>query len=239
MEKSSGSNTIRWILLIIICILLLILSFGIGYWYGIFNLIKQENQSIDSKYVPTSVITPTSTPTTTITPTISSNKYIGWNSYKNDILGLTMKYPADIKYAEDQSGVQAWEFTKTWGQTDFYSELNNNKYILVYFPFTGTLEDLKKARMDAAVKGHIGEKHPTIPYAFPDTPNTLIKTMLIDGVNAKWYKDGTPNADTSEYKEYEVEFIKGNEGYIFFNGSSQSYDETEMNDIVSSISISK
>jgi hypothetical protein len=159
-----------------------------------------------------------------------------FKTYRNVRVGFEMKYPGYAD-AEQLRGVQGWAFSDDWNFVIF-SKLNQDLYILVVFPLSGTLDTLQTVRNKIPTIANYAElDHPIIPLAFSDITKTLVKTFTIDGYPARWYKDESVRS-TNPTTVNEIHFIARNHGFIFRNANPY-FNEEEMNTIVSSFTFTK
>lgn len=201
---TSPTSSMKFFWLTIV-ILLVVTGVGVGTY--LLESDRSEPLLVNTLLTPTpNSLTPNERTTIVNDPTAK------WMSYVNNEHNFSMKYPPQSnKTSEDEHAIIFSSPSAT--------------YSLVFFPFLGSLEDLYEERTT-----NIVTKDSNIPIVFPDLPQEVKKTALIDGSKAYWYETvfDFPKGKTGK----EVHFIHHNTGFIFHADPEVIVSDSEMEQII-------
>lgn len=112
-----------------------ILLLGVGIVGGVVlgkQLYSVSQPQPISQPNPSPIVESTPAPDSTASQA-SNGDLANWKTYTNTAIGFQIRYPNNYHDAIRNPGVQGWAFTDTWGTVNFYKNLNENLYELIFF----------------------------------------------------------------------------------------------------------
>lgn len=196
----------KWALLILF---VLILILAVGGTYLVLDS-KPKPQTVISKTIPTSV--PTPTPDETVT----------WKIYTNTKVGYQIKFPNRYSEPSERNTSPPVPATGTEDETRIvFGDTQSDFYFLSVFPFSGTIEELRRTRKKDYGYPPLGGWEDSKDIA---TEEQTLHTNNIEGlfVTATYTN---PALRLTGYSGRSVFFLGKNRAFVLYGWSSHSKDE--------------